>query len=134
MRNSRYSIPPSVLWLGAGFFYLAWALYYLLRKRHGMGFGDIALMAMVGAFLGLKLTLLVIFSAPLAGTVYAAFLLLAGRFRKTPEMGGALAGAIFWPEKCFWRRNCRSAYFSGACSLVAVFFGESIWRWYLSFF
>ena len=78
--------------VGAGFFYLAWALYYLLRKRHGMGFGDIALMAMVGGFLGLKLTLLVIFSAPLAGTVYAAFLLLAGRFRKTSEMGEARAG------------------------------------------
>ena len=58
--------------VGAGFFYLAWALYYLLRKRHGMGFGDIALMAMAGAFLGLKLTLLVIFAAPLVGSVYAA--------------------------------------------------------------
>ncbi len=118
---------------GAGFFYLAWALYYLVRKRHGLGFGDIALMAMVGAFLGLKLTLLVIFSAPLAGTVYAALLLLAGRFRKTPEMGGTLAEQSSGRER-FLAQELPFGVFLGACSLAAVFFGESIWRWYLSFF
>ncbi len=69
--------------VGAGLFYLAWALYYLFRKRHGMGFGDIALMAMAGAFLGLKLTLFVIFFAPLAGAIYAATLFVR-RERNTP--------------------------------------------------
>lgn len=119
--------------VGAGFFYLAWALYYLVRKRHGLGFGDIALMAMVGAFLGLKLTLLVIFSAPLAGTVYAAFLLLARCFRKTPETGGAVAGQSSDGET-FLAQELPFGVFLGACSLAAVFFGESIWRWYLSRF
>ena len=119
--------------LGAGFFYLAWALYYLVRKRHGLGFGDIALMAMVGAFLGLKLTLLVIFSAPLAATVYAAFLLLAGRFRQTPETGGALAGQSSVRER-FLAQELPFGVFLGVCSLAAVFFGESVWRWYLSSF
>ena len=119
--------------LGAGFFYLAWALYYLVRKRHGLGFGDIALMAMVGAFLGLKLTLLVIFCAPLAATVYAAFLLLAGRFRQTPETGGALAGQSSVRER-FLAQELPFGVFLGACSLAAVFFGESVWRWYLSSF
>ncbi len=119
--------------LGAGFFYLAWALYYLVRKRHGLGFGDIALMAMVGAFLGLKLTLLVIFSAPLAATVYAALLLLAGRFRKTPETGEALAEQSSGRER-FLAQELPFGVFLGACSLAAVFFGESIWRWYLSSF
>jgi len=119
--------------VGAGFFYLAWALYYLVRKRHGLGFGDIALMAMVGAFLGLKLTLLVIFSAPLAGTVYAAFLLLARRFRKTPEMDEALAGQSSGQET-FLAQEFPFGVFLGACALVAVFFGESIWRWYLGSF
>ena len=38
--------------VGAGFFYLAWALYYLARKKHGLGFGDITLMGMSGTFLG----------------------------------------------------------------------------------
>jgi len=120
--------------VGAGFFYLAWALYYLLRKRHGMGFGDIALMAMAGAFLGLKLTLLVIFSAPLAGAVYAVFL-LARRNRNPPEMGGAPDGQ---PQpsarESFLTQELPFGVFLGTCSLAAVFFGESIWRWYLSFF
>lgn len=119
--------------LGAGFFYLAWALYYLVRKRHGLGFGDIALMAMVGTFLGLKLTLLVIFSAPLAATVYAALLLLVGRFRQTPETGGALAGQSSVRER-FLAQELPFGVFLGVCSLAAVFFGESVWRWYLRSF
>jgi leader peptidase (prepilin peptidase)/N-methyltransferase len=120
--------------VGAGFFYLAWALYYLLRKRHGMGFGDIALMAMVGAFLGLKLILLVIFSAPLAGAVYAVFL-LARRNRNPPEIGGAPGGQ---PQPSarerFLTQELPFGVFLGTCSLAAIFFGESIWRWYLGFF
>ena len=47
-----------------------WAIYYLVRKRHGLGFGDIALIAMCGAFLGLKLTLFVLFTAPILGSVF----------------------------------------------------------------
>jgi len=62
--------------VGAGFFYVAWALYYLARKRHGLGFGDIALMAMVGAFLGMKLTVLVIVCAPILTLMYIVGLLL----------------------------------------------------------
>ena len=56
---------------GAGFFFVASGLYFIIRKRQGMGTGDFALMAMSGAFLGLKLTLLVIFLAPLIATAYA---------------------------------------------------------------
>ncbi len=110
--------------IGAGFFYLAWALYYLLRKRHGMGFGDIALMAMAGAFLGLKLTLLVIFAAPLAGSVYAVLLLV----RRTRNAAPSSAREMFLTQELPF------GVFLGACSLAAIFFGESIWRWYLSFF
>jgi prepilin signal peptidase PulO-like enzyme (type II secretory pathway) len=99
-----------------------------------MGFGDIALMAMAGTFLGLKLTLFVIFSAPLAGAVYAVFL-LARRKRNTPEMGGAPGGrAQPSAREMFLTQELPFGVFLGTCSLAAVFFGESIWRWYLSFF
>ena len=37
---------------------------YFVRKQHGLGFGDIALMGMAGAFLGLKLILLVMWRRP----------------------------------------------------------------------
>ena len=64
--------------VGAGFLYVAWGLYYLVRKKHGMGFGDIALLAMSGAFLGLKLTLFVIFTAPLLALICTMLLLVSG--------------------------------------------------------
>ena len=72
-------------------------------------------------------------SAPLAATVYAAFLLLAGRFRQTPETGGALAGQSSVRER-FLAQELPFGVFIGVCSLAAVFFGESIWRWYLGSF
>ncbi len=112
--------------VGAGFFYLAWALYYLVRKRHGLGFGDIALMAMAGAFLGLKLTLFVIFAAPLAGALYAVLLLA----RRAPRPGEQRPSA----REVLLTREFPFGVFLGTCSLIAIFFGESAWRWYLTFF
>ena len=38
--------------LGAGFFFIAAGLYFVIRKRQGMGIGDFALIAMSGTFLG----------------------------------------------------------------------------------
>ncbi len=120
--------------VGAGFFYLAWALYYLLRKRHGMGFGDIALMAVAGTFLGLKLTLLVIFAAPLAGSIYAILLLVRGTSGTAP-MGGTSDGqAPPSTREMLLTQELPFGVFLGACSLATIFFGESIWRWYLGLF
>jgi leader peptidase (prepilin peptidase)/N-methyltransferase len=65
--------------IGAAFFYLAWAVYYVVRKRDGLGFGDIAFIAMIGAFLGLKLTVLVIFLAPVTATVIAVIWMMSRR-------------------------------------------------------
>ena len=40
--------------LGGGFFYIAGLLYYMIRKKDGMGGGDIKLLAMIGAATGVK--------------------------------------------------------------------------------
>jgi leader peptidase (prepilin peptidase)/N-methyltransferase len=111
---------------GAGFFFVASGLYFLLRKRQGMGAGDFALIAMSGTFLGLKLVLLVIFAAPLLATAYALTLIVrhASNTDDTrPSMGQMLQS---W-ELPF-------GVFLSACSLAAVFFGEAAWRWYLGLF
>jgi prepilin signal peptidase PulO-like enzyme (type II secretory pathway) len=42
-----------------------------------MGFGDVKLMAMIGAFLGTKLTVLTIFAASLAGSLFGLSTVLA---------------------------------------------------------
>lgn len=119
--------------VGAGFLYVAWGLYYLVRKKHGLGFGDIALMAMSGAFLGLRLTLFVIFTAPLLGVLFA--ILLVAR-----EAVGSNSSARLEGEEnahavgAFLSREIPFGVFLGTCSLAAMFFGQSAWEWYLGRF
>jgi len=110
----------------AGFFLTASGLYFLMRKRQGIGGGDFALIAMSGAFLGLKLTLLVIFAAPLIATIYA--LTLMARHAGDARNAGVSVGEILQS----W--EIPFGVFISGCSLAAAFFGESVWRWYLSFF
>lgn len=112
--------------VGAGFFYLAWALYYLARKRHGLGFGDVTLMGMSGTFLGVKLTALVIFCAPLITVLYV-FLLL-GRAAVVRTAPGEPPPEEEIP---LLAREIPFGVFLGACSLAAVFLGQSVWSWYL---
>ncbi|HEY0309048.1 MAG TPA: prepilin peptidase [Acidobacteriaceae bacterium] len=55
------------------------ALYRLLRHQDGMGLGDVKMLAMIAAFLGLRHALLALFFAVLAGSIYAIVLILAHR-------------------------------------------------------
>jgi len=116
--------------LGAGFFYSIWAIYYLVRKRHGLGFGDIALIAMCGAFLGLKLTVFVLFAAPIMGSLFAIALLLRNASAQDgPSLGSSdkrrgTAEMLRVGEVPF-------GVFLGGCSLLAIFWGEAAWRVYL---
>ncbi len=118
--------------VGAGFFYIAWALYYLTRKRHGLGFGDIALMAMSGAFLGLKLNLFVIVCGPIVTLGYILALLAWEAFR--PGSRASAPGAEADNEPSFLQRELPFGVFLGACSLAAIFVGEASWACYLKGF
>jgi leader peptidase (prepilin peptidase)/N-methyltransferase len=119
--------------VGAGFLYVAWGLYYLVRKKHGMGFGDIALMAMSGAFLGLRLTLFVIFSAPLLAVLYAICVIAWEAARPRPATASKheeRAGNV----GTFLSREIPFGVFLGSCSLAAMLFGKLAWQWYLGMF
>lgn len=131
----RLSLLDSVLGaaVGAGFLYVAWGLYYLVRKKHGMGFGDIALIAMSGAFLGMKLTLFVIFIAPLLAVVYAIFLLAweaAGGRSVDASPGEETTGQV----GAFFSREIPFGVFLGASSLAAMLVGQLAWQRYLGMF
>lgn len=54
---------------GGGVLYLVALGYYLVTKRDGMGGGDIKLLAMIGAFLGWKSLLYVVFFSSLTGSI-----------------------------------------------------------------
>ena len=114
--------------VGAGFFYFAWAVYYLARKQHGLGFGDVALMGMSGAFLGLKLVVLVIALAPISAVVWVAILLMRESFRPRASIEQEQTG------KPFLSREIPFGVFLGGCSLLVIFAGERIWTWYLQLF
>ena len=108
---------------GAAFFFLAWATYYLVRRRDGVGFGDIAMMAMVGTFLGLKLTVLVVFLAPVMASLYALTL-----FSRRPVPAGGPR------PSSFLMREVPFGVFLGISALTSLFLGHAIWTRYLGMF
>jgi leader peptidase (prepilin peptidase)/N-methyltransferase len=75
--------------LGSLLLWGAAALYKLVRHREGMGFGDVKMMAMVGAFLGPRETFLTILIGTLLGSViglsWIALLYVYGWKRKLAE-------------------------------------------------
>ena len=117
----------------AGFFYLTWALYFVIRKRSGMGFGDIALIAMAGAFLGLKLTLLVVFLSPIMASLFALVTLPVSQ-NTDDTLGANDRKSSASAAVRFLSREVPFGTFLGASSLVALFLGKQIWRWYFGFF
>ena len=75
--------------LGSFLLWGAATIYRLVRKREGMGMGDVKMMAMVGTFLGIKGTFLTILIGTLLGSVIGltvvSSLFLAGWQRKLAE-------------------------------------------------
>jgi len=67
--------------LGAAFgSFLLWgaaALYKLVRKREGMGMGDVKMMAMVGAFLGVRGSFVTILLGTLLGSIIGLAIIVA---------------------------------------------------------
>ena len=118
---------------GAGFFYLTWALYFVIRKRSGMGFGDIALIAMAGAFLGLKLTLLVVFLSPIMASLFALVTLPVSQ-NTDDALGANDPKSSASAAVRFLSREVPFGVFLGASSLIALFLGKQIWSWYFGFF
>ena len=123
--------------LGASFIYGAGAIYMRWRGMEGMGFGDVKLMAMVGAFLGMKLTVFTIFTASIAGSVFGLTTVFVVWVKRTHRFMKRLANA-----QAARRRGWQSAQmvyryyqlpfgvFLGSMALFAFFFGNQFLRWY----
>jgi leader peptidase (prepilin peptidase)/N-methyltransferase len=66
-------VPAGILWFGG------W-LFEKMRHKEGLGFGDVKMLAMIGAFLGIRGTLFTVILGSLAGSVIGlAFIRLTGK-------------------------------------------------------
>ncbi|HEX3353677.1 MAG TPA: prepilin peptidase [Terriglobales bacterium] len=124
--------------VGASFIYGAGAIYLRARGVEGMGFGDVKLMAMVGAFLGTKLTIFTLFTASIAGSLFGLSTVLAiwikrtrRRMARNHEPAGR-ARRRAWESATIALRRHQMPFgvFLGSMAMVAFFYGDNFLRWY----
>jgi len=66
--------------IASGMLYIIAEIYRRLRSREGMGLGDVKMMAMIGAFLGLRYAILALMLASILGAILGLIFILI--FRK----------------------------------------------------
>jgi leader peptidase (prepilin peptidase) / N-methyltransferase len=98
--------------LGAGVLLAIGMTYKLLRKVEGMGLGDVKMMAMLGAVLGWEPLFPLLLIASIAGSIVGVIVAA-----KSPE--GLKVAVPF-------------GVFLGLAFLVVMFFGPTLWEWYLA--
>lgn len=100
--------------VGGGSLWLLGEVYFRLRHEEGMGFGDVKMLAMIGAFLGWKLMLLTLVLSSFIGSVVGVAMILMNR----GDMKYALPFGTFL----------------AIAALVSSAVGDVIVNWYTSFY
>lgn len=100
--------------VGGGLLWLVGEGYFRVRGREGMGLGDVKMMLMAGAFLGLRRTLLTILAGSLLGAILGGIFILSSRKGSEYELPFGT--------------------FLGIAALLVVFFGTPVVTWYQSMF
>jgi leader peptidase (prepilin peptidase)/N-methyltransferase len=99
---------------GAGFLLLVYGAYLLIRKKEGLGMGDVTMLLLVGAYLGLMRTLLTLILASFVGALVGVFFIV----RRGKDFQFALPFGTFLAPAAF----------------VSMLWGEAIIRAYLSLY
>lgn len=97
--------------IGGGMLLCAGQAFKWIRKKQGLGMGDVKMMAMVGAFLGWRLAILTIFAGSFLGSFVGIFLILI--------------------RKADFQSRLPFGTFLGIASALALFYGFPSIRWYL---
>jgi leader peptidase (prepilin peptidase)/N-methyltransferase len=124
--------------VGAAFIFGVGFLYLHARGVEGMGLGDVKLMAMVGAFLGVKLTVFTIFAASILGTAFGITLMLSVWIQRTRRRmernreSREKARRHAWASARLVYRHYQIPFgvFLGSMALFALFFGRGLIGWY----
>jgi leader peptidase (prepilin peptidase)/N-methyltransferase len=110
--------------LGGGFLWAIAYLYALVRKREGMGGGDIKLLAWIGAVLGWKSVPFVILVASIFGSIIGVCAMLFTKKSKTePESESATQPDSFAIPF--------GPFLATAALVYLLFDGEKVIAWYL---
>jgi len=99
---------------GAGFLLVIYGVYWLLRKKEGLGMGDVTMMLLVGAYLGWIKAFFTLLLGSFAGALVGVFLL---SFRKKDLQFSLPFGTFLAPA-----------------AFVALVWGDRIIRAYLSLY
>ena len=99
--------------VASGLLWLVAEGYFRARGREGMGLGDVKMMAMAGAFLGLQRALLTILLGSLLGSLIGIAVIAIGRKGRDFELPFGT--------------------FLGAGAMLVVFFGSPALDWYRAF-
>jgi leader peptidase (prepilin peptidase)/N-methyltransferase len=100
--------------LGGGSLWLMGELYFRVRHEEGMGFGDVKMLAMIGAFLGWKLMLLTLVLSSFIGSLVGVAMIVSNR----GDMKYALPFGTFL----------------AIGAIVAATVGDRVITWYASFY
>ncbi len=119
---SHFGLENIQFFLGSVLGAITWAVifvivglgYQKLRKIQGLGMGDVKMMLMVGAFLGIRLGFMTIFAGSLLGSILGIGLMLVGR----ANMRTKLAFGVFL----------------GIGSAFSLFYGLDLLNSYLHYF
>jgi leader peptidase (prepilin peptidase)/N-methyltransferase len=124
LANRLFAFPPpeaalsfadALIGAGAasGLLWLVAEGYFRARGREGMGLGDVKMMAMAGAFLGVQRALLTILLGSLLGSIIGVAVIAIGRKGRDFELPFGT--------------------FLGAGAMLVVFFGSAALDWYRAF-
>lgn len=100
--------------IAAALLLVIWFAYRLIRKREGMGLGDVKLFAMMAALLGLRLALLAAFLAVMAAAFFAIVLLTIRKVNATDRIA--------------------FGSFLASSGILTIFIGKPLLAWYLGLF
>ncbi len=98
--------------LGGGSLLLVASGYQWLTGKEGMGGGDIKLLAMMGAFLGWKSVLFIVFASSLIGSVFGVTMMLI-------QKKDSKLAIPFGP-------------YLAAAAVLYIFYGQELIHWYLN--
>lgn len=89
--------------LGYGFFYLIYILFLKVKKKEGMGFGDVRIMGMLGIYIGVEKLIIMLLIASLMALIVGGILYMVRKKSEAYPFGPWLCGAtmimLLWGEQ-----------------------------------